>query len=130
MDLSHLTVLVVDDERDARELLEFVFTRVHAAVRTAASAAEALALLDALVPDVLVSDISMPDMDGFDFIRCVRRRSPEHGGQVPAVAVTACARAEDRARAIASGFQRHVPKPVDVAELVDIVASLAGPRRH
>lgn len=128
-DLSNLRVLVVDDEADARELLEFVLTRFRADVHTAASAAEALAILDTFVPDVLLSDISMPGMDGFEFIASVRRRSPERGGDVPAVAVTACARAEDRTRALDSGFQRHVPKPVDALEILGVVASLAAPPR-
>lgn len=128
-DLSHVRVLVVDDEADARELLEFVLTRFHADVQTAASAAEALKILDTFVPDVLLSDISMPGMDGFEFITLVRRRPTVRGGRVPAVAVSACARAEDRTRALDSGFQRHVPKPVDALEILGIVAALAPPPR-
>lgn len=128
-DLSHLTVLVVDDEADARELLRFVLQAARADVHTAASGAEALALLDSCAPDVLLSDLTMPGMDGFEFIAAVRRRPPERGGRVPAVAVTACARADDRLRALGSGFQLHVPKPVDTAALLRIVAFLALPPR-
>lgn len=125
-DLSNVRVLVVDDEADARELLAFVLTRFHADVHTAASAAEALTMLDTFVPDVLLSDIGMPGMDGFAFIASVRRRPPERGGRVPAVAVTACARVEDRSRALDSGFQGHVPKPIDAVEILGIVAALAS----
>jgi CheY-like chemotaxis protein len=127
-DLSHLKILIVDDEADARELLQFVLTRFHADVHTAASAAEALAILDSFLPDVLLSDIGMPGMDGCEFIRAVRQRPPERGGHVPAAAVTASARIEDRSRALGSGFQVHVPKPVDVVDLLGVVTALASPR--
>jgi CheY-like chemotaxis protein len=87
---------------------------------------EALDALERFRPHALVSDIAMPDRDGCDLIREVRSRGPERGGEIPAVAVTAYARAEDRVRAITAGFQMHVAKPVDPDELIAIVASLTG----
>ncbi|MGE0813976.1 MAG: ATP-binding protein [Vicinamibacterales bacterium] len=129
--LKNLKVLVVDDEPDARDLLQTVFAGCGADVRTAASAADALTLMDAVVPDVLVSDIGMPEMDGYQFMTAVRRRPPARGGRTPAVALTAYARIEDRTRALVSGFQVHVPKPVEPVEILAVVASLASvnPRR-
>ena len=92
----------------------------------ASSAAEGLAALDREVPDILLSDIAMPDRDGFDLIQRVRERPAEHGGRVPAVAITAYARPEDTERSIASGFQVHLSKPVDLDELFAAVASLTS----
>jgi len=88
--------------------------------------ADAMAFLDGTPPDVLVSDLGMPDEDGFSLIRRVRERPAADGGAVPAAALTAYARDEDRVRALAAGFQMHLPKPVDPADLVAVVASLAG----
>ncbi|MEZ5291040.1 MAG: ATP-binding protein [Vicinamibacterales bacterium] len=124
--LKDLKVLVVDDEPDARDLLQTVFAGCRANVRTAGSAADALALMDSFVPDVLVSDIGMPEMDGYQFMTAVRRRPAERGGRTPAVALTAYARIEDRTRALVSGFQVHVPKPVEPVEILAVVASLAS----
>jgi len=84
-----------------------------------------MALIEDEIPDVLVSDIGMPDEDGYSLIRRVRTLGPERGGNVPAVALTAYARAEDRMKAILAGFQMHVPKPVEGAELLTMIASLA-----
>ncbi len=95
-------------------------------MRTAGSAAEALAMIRAEAPDVLVSDIGMPGQDGYALIRQVRALDEAHGGNVPAVALTAYARSEDRMKAIRAGFQMHVAKPVEGAELITVVASLAG----
>jgi signal transduction histidine kinase/response regulator RpfG family c-di-GMP phosphodiesterase len=125
-DLSGLRVLVVDDDDDTREVLRQVLSAHRAEVRIAATVREAVAELDAARPHVLVSDIAMPGEDGYDFIDCVRRRGPERGGAVPALALTAHARAEDQARALAAGFQRHAAKPIDPAELVRAVAGLVG----
>jgi CheY-like chemotaxis protein len=88
--------------------------------------ADAVARLDAGPVHVLVSDLAMPDEDGYALIRKVRARSADQGGTVPAAALTAYARAEDRNRVLASGFQRHLPKPIDPSDLVRVVASLAG----
>jgi CheY-like chemotaxis protein len=119
-------VLFVDDQPDARELLTELL-ELHGAVVTAVgSAEEALIAMDQLRPDVLVSDIGLPREDGYSFIRKVRARPPERGGQVPAVAVTGFARVEDGKRALAEGFQMHLAKPVEPAEIVSLVASLAG----
>jgi CheY-like chemotaxis protein len=123
--LEGLKVLVVDDEPDARELIKRVLLHGHAEVLLASSAREALDLLDRHRPDVLVSDIGMPEQDGYELIREVRSRG-RTAQDVPAVALTAFARSEDRRRALMAGFQIHVAKPVDANELTAVVASLAG----
>jgi signal transduction histidine kinase len=124
--LSDLRVLVVDDEPDGRETVAAVLSTYHAQVTTASSAREALALLIESPPDVLVSDIGMPEQDGYDLIREVRRLSRIEAAQIPAMALTAFAREEDRQQAIAAGFQMHVTKPIAPADLVAGVAKLAG----
>ena len=116
----------VDDEADARELLRRVLESRGAKVFTAASASQALDLVTKEKPDVLVSDIGMPEEDGYSLIRRVRALEPERGGGVPAIALTAYARAEDRMKAITAGFQMHLSKPVETAELLTMVSSLAG----
>jgi PAS domain S-box-containing protein len=126
IDLTGVRVLLVDDEPDARELLRRVLARCRAKVLTAASAAEALEIVRRERPDVLVSDIGMPDMDGHRLVRAMRKLPPDAGGRTPAVALTAYARSEDRTRAILAGYQVHVAKPVEPYELVATVASLAG----
>ena len=98
----------------------------HAEVKTAASAAEAMEILPTLRPSVLISDIGMPDKDGYEFIRDVRALGAERGGDVPAVALTAFARTEDRRRALMAGYQSHVVKPIDAGELMAVVAMLTG----
>ena len=123
--LDGLKILAVDDERDAREMLRTAFEQCGAKVVTAASAAEALTLLEEVRPDVLISDIGMPGEDGYELIAKVRSLPVERGGKTPAVALTAYARAEDRLRALRTGYQMHVPKPVELAELVAIVSRLA-----
>jgi PAS domain S-box-containing protein len=124
-DLSGLQVLVVDDELDARELIRRILSDCHADVLTAATATEALALLQTARPDLLVSDIGMPDVDGFELLGRVRALGPARGGDVPAIALTAFARSEDRIRALASGFLTHISKPVEPA---DLIAKVAGTR--
>ena len=124
--LGGVRVLVVDDEPDARDLIGEILRRGGAEVTTAATAQEGLALLGRLRPDVLVSDIAMPDEDGYAFIRCVRQLAPEDGGATPSIALTAYAREEDRARALAAGFQAHLAKPVEPGDLVGAVADLGG----
>jgi PAS domain S-box-containing protein len=123
--LTGLRVLVVDDEADARELLERVFQDAGAEVALAGSVREALEAFESSAPGVLVSDIGMPDQDGYDLIRRLRERGLS-SGDLPAVALTAFARAEDRERALSEGFQVHIAKPVDPRELTAIVARLAG----
>ena len=123
--LRGVRVLVVDDEADARALLWRVLDDCGAIVTTAASAGEALDRLREARPDVLVSDIGMPDEDGFSLIRRVRALGPEQGGNIPAVALTAYARVQDRVMSITAGFHMHVAKPVEPAEFIATVASLA-----
>ena len=124
--LEGVTVLVVDDEPDARSLVKRLLQDRKARVLTAGRASEALTLLQDERPDVLVSDIGMPGEDGYALIRRVRALEPQAGGLTPAVALTAYARSEDRMKAILAGFQMHVSKPVEAAELLTMVASLAG----
>ena len=125
-ELSGVTVLVVDDQADARELVQRVLEDAGADVITAAGAAAALDLVEARKPDVLISDIGMPEADGFELLRWVRALGTARGGRVPAIALTAFARSEDRTRALRAGFAVHVSKPVDPAELVATVVSVAG----
>lgn len=122
--LDGLKILVVDDEADTCELLRSLLTKCGADVTAARSASEAFRLFQLVIPDVLVSDIGMPHEDGYELMRKVRALSEESGGKVPAVALTAYARAEDRVRALRAGFQMHVSKPIELTELVAIVASL------
>lgn len=124
--LEGVTVLVVDDEQDARDLIKRVLEGCNAKVVTAGSAAEALSILRTQKPDVLLSDIGMPEVDGYEFLRQVRLMPAENGGKVPAIALTAFARSEDRTRALMSGYQVHVSKPVEPSELLATVASVTG----
>jgi signal transduction histidine kinase len=124
--LDGVTVLYVDDEPDSRDLAQRVLSDQGARVITAESAAVGRRLMAKEHPDVLVADIGMPDEDGYSLIRTIRSLPAERGGAIPAAAVTALARSEDRRRALLAGFQTHVAKPVDVVELVAVVASLAG----
>ncbi|XXX71732.1 PAS domain S-box protein [Sorangium sp. So ce134] len=127
-ELTGVRVLVVDDQPDAREVAQRVLEECAACVTTAGSAAEAMAALERERPDVLVSDLGMPGEDGFQLIRRVRGLGPARGGATPAVALSALARAEDRARALGAGYQAHVAKPLDPAELVGVVAALVRQR--
>ncbi|QOV90669.1 PAS domain S-box protein [Humisphaera borealis] len=123
--LGGVKVLVVDDESDARALVRRLLEDCDAVVSTAASAQEAWERLQIDRPDVLVSDIGMPGEDGYSLIRRVRDLPAERGGRTPAVALTAYARAEDRMKAVVAGFEMHVVKPVEPAELITMVATLA-----
>ena len=124
--LDGIKVLVVDDEPDARELVKLVLESCNAQVITAASAREALEVLQHEKLDILVSDIGMPQEDGYQFIQKVRKLSADRGSKIPAVALTAYARAEDRKRALLSGYQMHVSKPVEPSELIAVVLSLTS----
>jgi PAS domain S-box-containing protein len=124
--LDGVRVLVVEDEADARHLLAAVLQKRGARVFMAASGAEALEMLERDRPDVLLSDIALQDQDGYDLIRKVRSLSAERGGRIPAAALTGYGRLEDRMRALSAGFQLHAAKPVEPAELIAVVASLAG----
>jgi signal transduction histidine kinase/ActR/RegA family two-component response regulator len=124
--LEGLRVLVVDDEPDTRKVISAVIEKSGAEVRTCASAQEALEALVEWRPDILMSDIGMPDEDGYSLIRKVRALSAERGGLIPAAAFTAYAREEDRQRALDAGFHMHVAKPIGSRELIATIASLAG----
>ncbi len=123
-DLTGLRILTVDDNSDACELMQILLAQYGANVMTAASATEALALLEVFQPDVLVSDLGMPEMDGYALIEQIRTFSPERCGQIPAIALTAYARETDIQRALACGYQKHLIKPLDVDHLIQAVAAL------
>jgi len=126
--LAGLRVLVVDDERDARDVVKRMLEGGEAAVMTAGTADEALVLVEASHPDVLVSDIKMPNADGFELLRRVRMLGEGRGGDVPAVAVTALATPVDMKRSLQAGFLAHIPKPVESERLIEVVALAAGRR--
>jgi PAS domain S-box-containing protein len=123
--LTGLRVLIVDDELDARELVVAMLGRSGAIMKAAASASEAMGLVESWKPDVLIADIGMPVEDGYGLIKRLRALPKEQGGQTPALALTAYARTEDRVRALSAGYQVHLSKPVDRAELAAVVARLA-----
>jgi CheY-like chemotaxis protein len=127
-ELAGVRALVVDDEDDARELLKSALTQYGAEVIAVSSATEAYELIisapDRERPDVLVTDIGMPDEDGYSLMRRVREWERERDFYTPAVALTAYGRTEDRVRALKAGFQTHIAKPVDPAELAIVIESL------
>ena len=128
LSLEGLKVMIVDDDADARDLLTVILEERKAEVTTVASPAEAYETLEWLRPDVIISDIGMPGEDGYTFIRNVRvKEARERQGWRPAIALTAHARVEDRLRALSAGYQAHVAKPVEPAELVAVIASLVRP---
>ena len=124
--LDGLRVLLVDDEPEAREIISTVITRTGAEVTTCTTATEALAKLAEWKPDVILSDIAMPDEDGYSFIGKVRSLPRDKGGETPAAALTAYARDVDRRQALAAGYQMHIAKPIGASQLVNMVARLAG----
>lgn len=126
LSLQGIKVLVVDDDPDAQELARRLLENQDAKVTLAGSAKEALALLSSVRPDVLLSDIGMPEMDGYELIKRVRQRDPEHGGLTPAAALTAFTRSEDSQAAILAGYQEHLAKPAEPAHLIHTIARLAG----
>jgi PAS domain S-box-containing protein len=122
-ELIGIKILIVDDERDTCDLLRFIFNECGSIVQIASSTKEAVTAFDTFAPDILVSDIGMPEVDGYELIRFLRqvRRS-----KIPAVALTAMARIEDRVKALTAGYQMHVSKPVEPLELITVVSSLLG----
>ncbi|HEU4875177.1 MAG TPA: ATP-binding protein [Pyrinomonadaceae bacterium] len=122
--LSGLRVLVVDDERDTRELVAMVLTTCGVEVVSVGSATEALDQMERQRFDLLISDIGMPEMNGYDLIGRIRQLGEEHGGRTPAVALTAYAGIDDRQRALAAGYEMHIPKPFVAAELISAATSL------
>jgi CheY-like chemotaxis protein len=134
--LNGLRVLVVDDNVDTLELVTIILGEYGTEVITAASATEAIeaitqgarGAITQLKPNILISDIAMPGVDGYSLIRKVRTLSSERGGRIPAIALTAYASEEERTRILAAGFQMHIPKPVEPSELVAVVAKLAQTR--
>jgi signal transduction histidine kinase/CheY-like chemotaxis protein len=124
--LDGLRVLLVDDEPEARQIISTVILRTGAEVKTCQSAHEALAKLAEWKPDVILSDIAMPEQDGYSFIRQVRSLPRDKGGDIPAAALTAYARDVDRRQALAAGYQMHIAKPIGASQLVTMIARLAG----
>jgi signal transduction histidine kinase/CheY-like chemotaxis protein len=124
--LAGVRALFVDDDADARWLITLMLEQGGAEVRTAASATEGLAACDEWRPDVLISDIGMPGEDGYTLMNKLRARESERGGHIPAIALTAYGRLEDRRRALSVGYESHIPKPVEPAELLTVVARLTN----
>jgi signal transduction histidine kinase/ActR/RegA family two-component response regulator len=122
--LDGLRILVVDDSADGRTLTSLVLTQAGASVNAVATVREALQMLEVERADVLVSDIGLPDDDGYGLIQQIRQHEAEHGGFLPAIALTGYARAEDQAQSLAAGFQAHIPKPVEPVELVTTIATM------
>lgn len=125
-ELEDLRVLVVDNESDAREILDITLTQRGAKVMTATTSREALKVLQEWMPDVLVSDIGMPEEDGYTLISKIRALDPDHGGRTPAVALTGYAGPDERRRLLSAGYQLHVTKPVELNELISAIADLSG----
>ncbi len=123
--LEEVRILVVDDDADSRDFIAFILEQDGASVTAAESAVEALQILAQSKPNILLSDIGMPEMDGYMLMRQVRTLTPEQGGEIPAIALTAYAGEFDQQQAFAAGFQMHMSKPVDPVELIAVVAKLA-----
>ena len=125
-ELDGLTVILIEDDEDTRDVVRRLLETAGAAVRAAGSAAEGMALFRAQRPDLLLVDIAMPGEDGLSFMRRLRSLGADEGGQTPAAALTARAVLEDRLESLKAGFQAHMAKPVPPAELIEVMASLAG----
>lgn len=125
-EIEGLRILLVDDEPDTRDLITYVLETCKANITGVSSVTEALELVKNEKFDVLISDIGMPERDGYDLIKTLRQLPSGQGGRIPAVALTAYARVEDRMRVLSAGFHMHIPKPVEPAELIAVVASLAN----
>ncbi|HEY9622726.1 MAG TPA: ATP-binding protein [Crinalium sp.] len=129
LSLKGIRVLVVDDDTDTREIVTFLLEQVGAEAIAVGSAQEVLAAMPQVRPDILLSDIGMPDMDGYMLLQQIRTLSPEQGGQTPAIALTAYAGELNQQQALAAGFQQHISKPVEPAELVKAIAQLLRTQR-
>ena len=123
--LSGVKVLAVDDQADTRDLIIIALTRYGAEVRACASVIEACKMIKKWQPHVIVSDIGMPDEDGYDLMRKIRELAPERGGQIPAIALTGYAASADESKAYAAGYQVHITKPAELRELAKTVAKLS-----
>jgi CheY-like chemotaxis protein len=123
-----LRVLLVEDDEDSRKLLETMLKRYGAEVTSCPNAKLALACFEESPPDILISDIAMPEQDGYELLRKIRALPPDRGGDVSAIALTGYATRRDRERALAGGYQLHLAKPVEQSELVSSIASLVGRR--
>jgi CheY-like chemotaxis protein len=128
--LKGLQVLVVDDEDDACELVSFILQQDGALVTEVGSVAQVWSVLEQGMPHILISDLGMPEEDGYSLIRRIRALPVEKGGRMPAIALSAYAKEEDRRRALLTGFQIYLSKPFDPDELVLMVASLSGRFQH
>jgi len=122
--LKHLRILVVEDDPDTQELLKTVLQQHGAEVVSAGSAESALAEFERAKPDVIISDIAMAGENGYELIRRIRSLGPAAGGHVPAIALTAYASVADRRRALLAGFQTHLAKPIEPADLLAVILSL------
>jgi PAS domain S-box-containing protein len=125
--LRNVRVMLVDDDVDTRDVVSTVLRQVGAEVLTVDSASQALAHIETQAPDVIIADIGMPDEDGYAFIQKVRRVEADRGGQLPAIALTAYARKEDRERALAAGYRMHLSKPFNPIAIVQAIAQLVSP---
>jgi CheY-like chemotaxis protein len=128
IDLTGMQILVVDDDPDMCDLAQFILTQAGAQVTTAASALEALTFFHQSVPDLILSDIGMPEMDGYSLIRQIRQYPPQEGGNIPAIALSAYAGEINQRQALQAGFQQHLAKPIEPDELVRTIAILMGSR--
>jgi CheY-like chemotaxis protein/anti-sigma regulatory factor (Ser/Thr protein kinase) len=128
--IEGLHVLLVDDDADTRELVGEILRRHQATVDIAASARQAMQLVASAKPDVMVSDIAMPEQDGYSLVRELRRLPAEHGGKLPAIALTAFAGEDDRRRSIEAGFQLHLLKPVNAVDLISAVSHFGREKRQ
>ncbi|WP_193200444.1 response regulator [Nostoc sp. MG11] len=125
-----LRLLIVDDDADTRTLLTFLFELDGAEIVTAASASEALEVMSFFKPDILISDICLPDEDGYSLLMKVKNLEAERVRKIPAIALTASVSEEDRIHALVAGFQIYLSKPIDLEELACIVADLAGLKQY
>ncbi|BAY08462.1 PAS domain S-box protein [Calothrix sp. NIES-2098] len=124
VDFSQLRILVVDDEADMRDLVKVILEQQGAQVTVATNATEVLMLCDRQPPDILISDIGMPDIDGYMLMQQIRARSPQQGGNIKAIALSAYAAEYDQKQALKVGFQKHIPKPVEPEVLVNTISEL------
>jgi len=127
--LDNVQILLVDDEPDTREFQAFLLEQSGANVTAVASGAEALQVLDRWIPDVMISDVGMAEMDGYMLIEQIRSRPPNRGGTIPMIALTAYAADHDRQRALQAGFQMHLTKPLEPEQFVSAIVSLLKPIR-